>query len=145
MKALSIQQPWAWAILYAGKNVENRTWAHNYRGQILIHTGKKFDHNGYAWMIENKGILGLSEIMPSIGFPETYFKTGGIVGVVTIKKMVRSLEWSPWMFGPWGWVLENPEPIEFVPCRGKLGLFDIDIPNLTGVRNGDRTWLEEGK
>lgn len=24
--ALSVQQPWAWAILHAGKDVENRTW-----------------------------------------------------------------------------------------------------------------------
>lgn len=26
MKALSIRQPWAWAILHAGKDVENRDW-----------------------------------------------------------------------------------------------------------------------
>lgn len=24
--ALAVQQPWAWAILHAGKDVENRTW-----------------------------------------------------------------------------------------------------------------------
>jgi hypothetical protein len=26
MKALSVRQPWAWAIIYALKNVENRGW-----------------------------------------------------------------------------------------------------------------------
>lgn len=26
MRALSIRQPWAWAILHAGKRVENRVW-----------------------------------------------------------------------------------------------------------------------
>ena len=26
MKALSIRQPWAWAILHAGKDIENRDW-----------------------------------------------------------------------------------------------------------------------
>ena len=26
MKALSIRQPWAWLILHAGKDIENRDW-----------------------------------------------------------------------------------------------------------------------
>ena len=34
MKALSIHQPWAWAILNAGKTVENRTWSTNYQGPL---------------------------------------------------------------------------------------------------------------
>jgi hypothetical protein len=40
MKALSIHQPWAWAILHAGKTVENRTWSTKYRGPLLIHASK---------------------------------------------------------------------------------------------------------
>ena len=30
MKAISIHQPWAWAIFHAGKNFENRTWTTNH-------------------------------------------------------------------------------------------------------------------
>lgn len=120
MKAISIQQPWAWAILNAGKNVENRTWSHNYRGPILIHTGKKFDHKGFEWIAENF----------ALEIPRKHeFQMGGVVGMVTIKKMVRSLDYSRWMFGPWGWVLEDPKPLEFFPCRGQLGLFEIEITN----------------
>ncbi len=42
MKALSIRQPWAWAILHAGKRIENRDWraAPSYRGPLLIHASK---------------------------------------------------------------------------------------------------------
>jgi hypothetical protein len=41
MKALSIRQPWAWAILHAGKRIENRDWRScYYRGPILIHASK---------------------------------------------------------------------------------------------------------
>jgi hypothetical protein len=40
MKALSVRQPWAWAIIYALKNVENRGWPIHYRGDILIHAAK---------------------------------------------------------------------------------------------------------
>ena len=53
MKALSIKQPWAWAIIHAGKNVENRTWATSYRGPLLIHAGKTFDHEGYQWIMDH--------------------------------------------------------------------------------------------
>jgi len=125
LKALSIQQPWAWAILHAGKDVENRTWAHNYRGPILIHTGKKFDNDGYSWLIEqalfnDKISLTIDEIPLKKNFP-----LGGIVGQATILKMVRSLDYSPWMFGPWGWVLVNVTSLPFIPYRGSLRLFEI--------------------
>ncbi|HHY88739.1 MAG TPA: ASCH domain-containing protein, partial [Chloroflexi bacterium] len=43
MKALSVRQPWAWLIAQGYKTVENRTWATNYRGPLLIHAGKKPD------------------------------------------------------------------------------------------------------
>src|SRR5260370_1114928 len=37
MRALSVRQPWAWAIAAAGKDVENRSWKSGYRGLIAIH------------------------------------------------------------------------------------------------------------
>lgn len=42
MRALSIRQPWAWAILHAGKRIENREWRYppSYRGPLLIHAAK---------------------------------------------------------------------------------------------------------
>ena len=39
MPALSIRQPWAWAILHAGKDIENRSWRTAFRGEVLIHAG----------------------------------------------------------------------------------------------------------
>ncbi len=53
MKALSIKQPWAWAILNAGKDIENRNWKTNFRGKFYIHASKKFDKSGYLWLKEN--------------------------------------------------------------------------------------------
>ena len=40
MKALSIRQPWAWLILNAGKDIENRSWYTSVRGRVLIHASK---------------------------------------------------------------------------------------------------------
>jgi len=41
MKALTVRQPWAWAIVFAGKDIENRTWKSKYcyGSTIAIHAG----------------------------------------------------------------------------------------------------------
>lgn len=37
--ALTVKQPWSWAIMCAGKTVENRTWRTGHRGRLWIHAG----------------------------------------------------------------------------------------------------------
>ncbi|MFG2794304.1 hypothetical protein [Streptomyces sp. NPDC048419] len=39
VRALTLWQPWASCIVYATKRVENRRWATDYRGWLLIHAG----------------------------------------------------------------------------------------------------------
>ena len=34
MKALTIKQPWAWAILHGGKDIENRNWFTSVAGGV---------------------------------------------------------------------------------------------------------------
>jgi hypothetical protein len=46
VKVLTVQQPWAWSVIYAGKNPENRTQAWAYRGPLAIHAGKRFSDRG---------------------------------------------------------------------------------------------------
>lgn len=116
MKALSIKQPWAWAIIYAGKDVENRTWHTDYRGPLLIHASKTFDHDGFEWIAEN-----FAFDMPR----KQEFLQGGIIGQVTLKNVVRKYPTSPWFFGPWGFRLIDAKPLPFMPLRGQLGLFDV--------------------
>ncbi|WP_454112811.1 hypothetical protein [Microbacterium maritypicum] len=43
-RILTVRQPWAWAIIHGGKNVENRVRniAGEYRGPVLIHVAKKY-------------------------------------------------------------------------------------------------------
>jgi len=119
MKTLSIKQPWAWLILNGFKPVENRTWKTDYRGKLLIHASKTIDNWGIQWA------TGINNYDICIDLPET-FETGGIVGVVDLIDCVKE-HGSPWFFGPYGFVLENPKTLPFTPCRGQLGLFNIDI------------------
>ena len=117
MKALSIQQPWAWAILH-GKSIENRTWPTHFTGQFLIHAGKKFDPFGYRWLIEHRDLLD-AEIPHRDEMPY-----GGFVGRSKVVDCV-SYHASPFFFGPWGFVLAESRPTIFIPYRGKLGFFDV--------------------
>jgi hypothetical protein len=41
--ALTVKQPWASAIIYGDKDIENRVWRTGYRGRLLIHAGKAVD------------------------------------------------------------------------------------------------------
>ena len=118
MKALSIKQPWAWAIIHGGKPIENRTWKTNFRGIFAVHASKTFDMEGYEWISENENRLGLILPQPS------YFEKGGIIGTVELIDCVQN-HGSRWFFGPFGFVLRNPEPCKFDPRRGALGFFDI--------------------
>lgn len=120
MKALSIQQPWAWAILHAGKNWENRTWHTRYRGPLLIHAGKAYDPDGQSIL----DMMGC-KLPPAKSLPR-----GGIVGVAELVNCVRACdiwEWNQWVSGPLCWKLEDARALEFIPCRGMLGLFEPPI------------------
>ena len=48
MRVLTVRQPWAWAIVHGGKDIENRTRnvAGAYRGPVAIHAGLAFDPAG---------------------------------------------------------------------------------------------------
>lgn len=117
MKTLSIQQPWAWAILHAGKDIENRTWPTRYRGPILIHAAKKYDKYGHSRI---EGMLPADYLR----IP-TDLQRGGIVGRAEIVDCIRRRAPSKWYEGPFGFVLRNVQPIAFFPWPGKLGLFDF--------------------
>ena len=120
MKALSIRQPWAWAIVNGYKPVENRSWLTNRRGGILIHASKSCTKSDYE-----SAVADIKMIDPSIAVPPLKeLERGGIVGSARITDCVHAHE-SPWFFGEYGFVLRNAEPCKFRPYKGALGFFDV--------------------
>jgi hypothetical protein len=119
MKALSILQPWPYAIIVLGKDIENRTWSTSYRGRFLIHASKGFDMEGYDVLLRMKA--------ENPDWPEipraVDFQRGGIVGSVVLRDVVRAST-SPWFFGPVGFVLQGAQPLPFNRCRGMPGFFE---------------------
>ena len=133
MKALSVKQPWAWAIIVGGKPLENRDWRYppKYRGPLLIHASKTFDDEGYKWILENASDLGLyPEDIPE----KKDFQRGGVIGKADLTGVVTE-HISRWFFGSLGLVMENQDSLPFIPCKGALGLFEVpdDLLKLHGV------------
>ena len=108
MKALSIRQPWAHYILEEGKDIENRTWSTEERGDILIHVSKTVEKKDRSLVQRNN------------------LPTGGIVGIVRITDCVEASD-SEWFQGPFGLKLAAPRKLPFMPCKGRLGFFHPEI------------------
>ncbi len=155
MKALSIRQPWAWAILYAGKDVENRDWPDTYPalhdahrlvedaieadgGEFLIHAGKRMTKDEYEDFLDFARPLIRKKPFP-VGLTLPAFDDlprGGIVGSAQLYDVVTKSD-SLWFCGRIGLVLRNAKPLAFHPCKGALGFFDCDYPRPQMTESGE--------
>ncbi len=144
MKALSVRQPWPWAILNAGKRLENRDWAGcSYRGPVLLHAGQsvgtiaEFD-SAVEFIVDGHashpllGQLSYDERREAWR-PGRQLPVGGIVGRANIVGEVRrekDLDRFPganrrWWMGGFALVLDDVEELPFLPFKGALGFFDV--------------------
>lgn len=122
--ALSVRQPWAWAIIHAGKNIENRSWRQpnpglRFRGPVCIHASTGLGRDEFDDAIESIE-FATTEVTQLPQARELV--RGAIIGVVDVVDIVRKSS-SPWWCGPVGLVLANARPVEPIPCKGQLGFF----------------------
>ena len=119
--ALSVRQPWAWAIIHGGKTIENRTMGAIRSGsmdcrRICIHAASGMSEKEYRW-----GAWKLSQVGVTAPRPEALYRSA-IVGIVDVVDIITDSD-SPWFGGPCGLVLEHPQPVEPIPAKGALGYF----------------------
>lgn len=131
MKAISIMQPWAELIVAGHKDIENRTWKTNVRGEILIHAGKKFDMNGWEYLANNWHKIGLPCAVGDLleRMRPVDYHCGGLVGQVHLIDCVTEHASSWKAEGTYGFVLANPKRLDFKPMNGRLGFFEAELPN----------------
>jgi hypothetical protein len=116
LMTLSVRQPWAWLICRGGKNVENRTWKTAHTGLMLIHASKIVDSFACD-VLKRRGVR----------LPDN-FEIGGIVGRVRLMgcagpNIPCNSMWAE--EDNFHWLLEDRHPVPFIPCRGRLCLFDL--------------------
>jgi hypothetical protein len=152
VRALTVQQPWAWAIVHGGKDIENRTQAWTYRGPLAIHAGNRWSDRG------GRSGLVWDALRTRFGWPtgpgsarddrrpgfDAIRPLGAIIGVVDLVDVHTSIScvnergemcssWAESSYDEHGGgtrrdivhlVLEHPRPIDVpIPCRGVLGLW----------------------
>lgn len=149
MKAISVRQPWAWAIMHAGKRIENRTQAWKYRGPLAITASLAWAREGFldpvvreALAVQHPGLIDTKHAGAVSVFPR-----GAVLGVADLVDLHIAADQC---CAPWGQhparlgavarptthlVLQNLLPLSVpVPVRGALGLWNLPAPVLEEVR-----------
>lgn len=129
---LTVQQPWAWAIIDGGKTIENRKQLWSYRGPLAIHAGRTWSvaADGNATMLEAAQSDDRIRHAVHGGFLQrSWFTTSAVIGVVDLV----DCHVADGCCAPWGepggdtrtthLVLANPRPVAPIQCPGQLGLW----------------------
>jgi hypothetical protein len=105
VKALSIKQPWANLIASGEKTIETRTWATEYRGELLLVSSKtpKIEPAGCALAIAQ-----LVDCRP----------------MTRVDEAAARCELYP---GAFAWVLRDVRAIEPFPVKGSLGIYEAPV------------------
>lgn len=127
LKALSLTQPWASAVILGNKKIETRSWRTNYTGTIAIHAAKGFP----KWARE------FAETERAFGRIPGRLPFGAIIGIVTVNGCQRTEDTAPYISGlerlygdyspgRWAWLLTEISPFDDpIPCKGALSLWDV--------------------
>ena len=125
MKALSIRQPWAWAICAGYKDVENRDWPTNFRGRVLVHAGIREEREDVDFVAIDVARQTGRDVADVLHEYQGRRWLGAIVGAVTITDCVTAMQ-SSWFFGKYGFVLTAGVALAApIPCKGRLGFFAV--------------------
>lgn len=141
MKALTVWQPWAWAIGSGMKLVENRDWTPSWRllkpgDSLAIHAGQHQPTRDELWAVRDAArAVGREAEVPAMNShalgPE--LGRGRIIAVVQFDGWVQSSEelveaQRPWFVGKYGWKLSNVRQLNLgsAPrCGGAQGLWEL--------------------
>jgi hypothetical protein len=129
IRALTLYQPWAWAVAAGKKTVENRSWRpwswllkDNVETWLAIHAGSTYEKEGERFLRERGVVLS----------QEGSRTKGAILGVGRLIGCVTKSE-DPMFFGPYGWVLDNLRLLSApIFIKGQMGLWELP-PNLEGL------------
>lgn len=149
MKAISLWQPWASLIAMKLKVYETRSWATNYRGDLLICAAKKatfeqeqaYDKILWKYQLEYPEQLLIGD--DCIEFED--LPKGCAIALVSLTDCIQMTnefinqqselekDCGDWQAGRFAWKLENIRTVANTPIVGKQGLFNIEFKEKENV------------
>jgi hypothetical protein len=134
VRALSFSQPWLWAVLFAAKRVENRSWPPPIDAigtRIALHAAKSWDPDGTPFI--RRELVNQPEILAGMPNARRNYPAGALVGTAVIDRVVTEprrlpTEQQGWFFGPYGWILNDVRILRApLCCNGALGLWRLSV------------------
>lgn len=140
MKAITIQQPYAFEIMTGQKTIELGARDTLHRGELLICSARKpaFSQEEMEEMEEEYGCLFL------------YGQALCVVRLSDVRPMKKGDEEKALAdkFNPeaYSWVLEDVRPVIPFPVKGQQGLFDVDdhLVSISPFRYGEPVMVKRG-
>jgi len=136
-RAISLWQPWCFAITHLGKDVENRTWSTRHRGPVVLHAAKRRPtrEECESFLDLAASIIGEDELLDQLAQVTKVqgrlidalraLPRGGLVAIVDVVGCVTTSR-SPWAFdGQYHWQLANARAVPFREVRGQRGFFPV--------------------
>jgi hypothetical protein len=162
LRALTIQQPFAWAVAYGGKSPENRGQRMGHRGPLAIHAGVTLHNGHFPTRGGDPQVVAAARELDSMGgrqncwnprhripsamspFPHPGLALGAVIAVANVAgchhatdcRTVSGSLCSPWALpGQWHIELDRVRPLPAaVPARGMPGLWILPNDAATDVR-----------
>ena len=122
LKALTLWQPYAQAVVRGLKRFETRSWPTRYRGPLAIHAAKRPLDAASRALAERYGLreLPLGAVVAVVEMLDCVEMTADFIAA----QEPREIDWGDWRVGRWAWrfgaVEVLPEPIV---ARGLQGLW----------------------
>jgi hypothetical protein len=128
VKALTLHAPWAHAVAWLGKDIENRGWrppASVIGTRIAIHAGAS-PGDGSEWRAVVRSTKRAdAEWVDRMADAMLRFRVSALVATAIIGEPVTASD-SPWWIGPIGWPLIDVRRLrEPIPMKGRLGLWTL--------------------
>ena len=128
MKAISLWQPWAQAVVLGVKILETRSWQTTHRGRVVIHAAARLvplHELGEDLRLWRRVFTESPRMLPR----------GKLIGVVDVVQCVSAELVKPdptneamgdFSAGRWAWELANAIPFQHpIDWRGRQRIFDV--------------------
>jgi hypothetical protein len=145
LRAVTVRQPWAWAIARGFKDIENRSW------YPRLDPGDELAIHAAAAAPTWEDVQRVTKLLGRRTEVPEEFDCGCVVATARFVRAVEASR-SRWFGGPIGWVLERVKPLrEPVDCKGQLGLWSMParverrVVQQTGRRSGPSRRASKGR
>ncbi len=148
MKALTIKQPYASAIMLGHKQYETRTWHPGKTNEFALHAGLGEGVTAQTW---------LETLMPVSDWPKlSELPHGAVLGIVTITdvypvdEIKEDIDEFEFHIGDWSngyaWEIEVVEIFDTpIPAKGQLGFWNWTSPKAKQQTKDYLQSLRDGK